>query len=285
MLRHWFLGSLMTSCCLVSILWSAPVGACGLGDAIQNRRSLPDWDRATYPTAELLQKMNEIWEGEKQAIASPASRFNLSQVSWASQEILPPGIRHDATRRCGGAPYAGYPLIALVPEQAYGQTISATPKLFIYVPPTLGLRAEFRLTNTEEQTEVVKEFTLPEGSGIIAITLETPDHSFSLETGKLYEWDFVIPVDPLDPSGDAFLHGSIERVAPDPTLTAALAHSSTLDRQAYLAEAGLWYDTLASLYALRQTNSTNAAYVSQLQQVLESVDLGYLSDKPIVAEF
>jgi hypothetical protein len=177
-------------------------------------------------------------------------------------------------------------MIALVPEQAYGQTISATSQLLIYVPPTLGLNAEFSLYEASDyRPVVVKEFTLPEESGIIVINLATPDQRLTLEPGKSYEWDFVIPVDPNDRSGDAILQGSIERVEPAAELTATLARSANSERPFHLAQAGLWYDTVTALNDLRQAQPNNSQYATQWQQLLESVDLEYLADKPIIAEF
>ncbi|MBD2462074.1 DUF928 domain-containing protein [Oscillatoria sp. FACHB-1407] len=265
-------------------MWSASVQACGLGDAIRNRRSLPDWDRVAHPTSDLL-KANWLWEREKQAIAPPTNPSNLSQIVWVSRETPSLGRRDDTSRRCGRELEVGYPPVVLVPQQVYGRTISAAPKLFIYVPPTQGMKAELNLISPDYQLILTKEFTLPQGEGIIVVDLEMPDRNSALQLGALYEWNFVIPIDPVDPSGDVSLYGWVERIEPGSELSSVLAHSTTGDRPLHLAAAGVWYDTLTSLHTLRQLNPDNPHYTAQWQQLLESVDLEYLANQPVIAEF
>ena len=60
--------------------------------------------------------------------------------------------------------------------------------------------------------------------------------------------------DPANRSQDVIASGSIQRIAPDAKLTAALAEAKGLDKAAAYAEGGIWYDALEAL-----TNEIDAA--------------------------
>lgn len=200
----------------------------------------------------------------------------------------PPGGPPPANRQGGGTrgPFLvqGEPLTALVPETGYGLTTAAYPTLFFYIPrhsqPLSGAMAEFILL--DETNKVVYEtmFPMPNSSGIVPVSL--PETVNPLEIGKRYNWFFSLVYDPVNRDSDVFVEGWVERMEPDPGLTRQLQQTADSDRPLAYAEAGIWYDALATLATLRSLEPDNSTFVTQWVELLNAVDLQTLAQQPLL---
>lgn len=182
-------------------------------------------------------------------------------------------------------------LKALVPvtERAnkkfvWGSTVAAHPTFWFYIPDklTTGVSLEFVLQDEADNfiyTKTITPSDLPSG----VISLSVPTTAPSLQVGKLYRWTFSIGCDPAKPSAAVFVRGSIQRIQLNSSLQRQLEAAKTpLERAAFYATNGIWYETLTTLGEQLRSNpketSISAAWVDLLQQV----DLGSLAQAPIV---
>jgi hypothetical protein len=169
-------------------------------------------------------------------------------------------------------------LTALMPDSNLGQTMAERPTFFWYIPQSAAA-AEFVLldaNNTEQYKTLVP---VPSQSGVVSLTL--PD-SVTLEVGQSYRWYFSLVCNPLDRSADTYTSGWVERIAPDPALLQTIAAAPPAEQARLYAQASLWYEALATLAQLRQSQPQDAALVTQWQTLLKSVGLEQIADQPLL---
>jgi hypothetical protein len=160
-------------------------------------------------------------------------------------------------------------------------TINNHPTFFISVPENTATSAEF-LLSTEDKTPLLREELdlTAKNAGIIAYTL--PKSFQGLQTGKKYVWRFTLLCDPDDRSGNPGTSGWIERVEPSVTVARQLKTATTLDERAVIyANGGYWQDTLKALTDLRTANPDDQDIIASWNNVLSSVGLKSLTQKPV----
>jgi hypothetical protein len=70
-------------------------------------------------------------------------------------------------------------------------------------------------------------------------------------------------------------------VEPSPSLSQQLATATPEEQPQIYAQAGIWYEALATLVKLRQDQPQNPALISQWETLLASVGLEQIADQPI----
>ena len=120
--------------------------------------------------------------------------------------------------------------------------------------------------------------TVPTQGGVVSLSLPQDKQ---LEVGQSYRWYFSLICDPLDRSEDTFTSGWVERVDPSPELSTSLKTASAAEVPNLYAQAGLWYDALAALVSLRQSQPQNPAFVTEWRELLGAVNLEALANQPI----
>ena len=131
------------------------------------------------------------------------------------------------------------------------RTVSEQPPLFWYIDsiPEPGIRLIFALLD-EESVEPISEITLTvTKSGVQRISLA--EQGVKLEPGVEYEWSVALVLDPEQRSRDIIASGWAIRVEDAP---ADLGGKPSTDLVMAYAEAGLWYDALATISELIDEN-------------------------------
>jgi hypothetical protein len=190
-------------------------------------------------------------------------------------------------------------LTALVPEyknsteprkfkpeltKVWGLTANEHPTLWFYNPYAQDAiaRIDFVLRDRDNSVDrVVYQSSIqsPRNPGIMNVTL--PETSESLAIDKLYQWELKLTMK-RQRDRVVSVKGWIQRVDLDPQLSDRINEASP-DRQATLyAENGLWYDALSTLATLRQARSQDPVIQQDWKNLLKSVDLGRLANKPFV---
>lgn len=180
--------------------------------------------------------------------------------------------------RGGGCYYKNQSLTALVPETEIGKTISATPKLFFYVPknrqPT---EVKFMLRDKGDRLIYQTSIT-NDASGVIAF--QVPDtETTQLQVGETYQWEVSMICNPQNPFQDLVVRGWIERVEISSAMAAQLNQADQTEIIALYQNADLWYDALAAAVELRSKYNQNDAPWLKL---LSSVGLEKLSQTSII---
>ncbi|MBW4522699.1 MAG: DUF928 domain-containing protein [Scytolyngbya sp. HA4215-MV1] len=232
--------------------------------------------------------------------SSPANQLNRSD------RLLARDYRRSPRRRpyprwgapawsTGGAARGGCnsqesPLIPLVPvvtdtgdkPSFFGTTVSERPTFFAYVPKTNARQVEFLLL--DEEAGVVISETILDVSGLPQIIGFKLDKTLPpLAIGKNYKWFFTTLCNPKDVvrddnSGNPSISGLIQRVEFEPGLASQLHKAAPISRPQLYAEAGAWFDALATLSQLRCQKPKDAAISARWSALLESMELEHIPE-------
>jgi hypothetical protein len=244
-------------------------------------RYLSAWSFSLKPSKRLLSRPSlvPVWLTVLLVLIGIAANLSPSYA----QGYTPPDRGLPGRREGGGTRgdcQASQPgLTALMPDSNLGRTMAERPTFFWYMPQSAAA-AEFVLLDANN-TELYKTLVpVPSQSGIVSLNL--PDSVSALEVGQSYRWYFSLVCDPLDRSADTFTSGWVERVDRNPALLQEIAAAPPTEQAMLYAKAGLWYEALAVLATLRQSQPQNAALVTQWQTLLESVGLEQVADQPLL---
>jgi hypothetical protein len=174
------------------------------------------------------------------------------------------------------------PLVALMPDTNIGLTTAEEPTLFWYVPPQSVETAEFIVLDAEDNIVHETTINLPESGGVIGVPIPMMDGASSLVLDENYHWYFSLLCNPDDRSADIFTEGWIRRVTADPALVDQLATANDSDRSTIYAQAGIWYDALATLATQRLNDTGSLALQGKWIDLLRSVELDVISEEPLV---
>ncbi|MBU7586266.1 MAG: DUF928 domain-containing protein [Nostoc sp. TH1S01] len=145
-------------------------------------------------------------------------------------------------------------LTAIVPMSNIGLTTVADPTLYFYIPVNQAPEVELVLQDENEQ-EIYKQKYKPNGNaGVVGVSLPAN----TLAKGQKYRWNFSIICNTQDRSLDKLVQGTIQRVD-DPQLMSKAEKASPQERLKLYADAGMWYDTLATLAQLRYSRPQDSA--------------------------
>lgn len=166
--------------------------------------------------------------------AIPLAMAGLASYQPPNGGSSPSGQAGSMGTRSGCIGNEAVPLTALAPQQHVGQTISAHPTFFWYVPEMSAATVEFILYQLGEADEpvVIKQETLERATGLMSYTL--PSAEPALVEGQPYMWQVLVLCEPGRASSALSVGAFVERVPTLPTTNAQ-----------QLAEAGIWYDALA----------------------------------------
>lgn len=229
----------------------------------------------------------------------PGRRMQVAQLGFGVRPSRPARNRIGGITRGGQAcspdGATAFKLLPIVPPTdpdaaAQGkinveQTVSESPTVFVYVPPTVARQARLTMAIATDTAsgrtveEVLYEYIvpLPEQPGVIGIPLQP------LAAGRLYHWVFQLQCDPTgDRSGDALTDGWLQRVEPNSSLSLRLNRSAPQELPALYARSGFWPDTVTALGALRAANPDDAALMADWASLLSSVKLGEVSSAPLL---
>jgi hypothetical protein len=220
--------------------------------------------------------------GNWQAVRSQTSGSNR-KIRYIAPEVPKKPGEPRGRRRGGGSrgPCKQYEtLTALVPinntgikDAVWGKSASPNPTFWFFVPDKLTTKVlvEFVIQDEADNYVYQKKFHPPETqSGILSLLVQPQEH---LVAGQSYRWTFSIYCDPEKSSASVYVQGSMTQVILNPTLQKELEVAKTpLERAAFFAKNGIWYDTLTTLgeqiqLSKRQDPEITSAWNELLQQV------------------
>ena len=196
---------------------------------------------------------------------------------------LPSGSSSNPNTSIGAGSREGISRVSVLkpvlPPNGVGQTADTHPTIFVYLP-ALGSEEVF-FSLQDEAGEFYFDTVLPTSpdGGVMAVKI--PDTIADLEVDKYYLWYFA----PIEPGGRLLpnnyaVTGWVKRVAAEEEV--AMAAEDPVQQAIAYAQQGLWYDTIESLAIALASDSDNATYQTEWQDLLEQVDLEALSTEPII---
>ncbi|MEG4044965.1 DUF928 domain-containing protein [Microcoleus sp. Pol17_C1] len=217
------------------------------------------------------------------------SRPNIQPTGSTWNSFQPPEDGVPGRREGGGTrglecPTATTTLTALIPQSTMGQTISAKPTFFYYLPVALDKTVQFELADERDKTLYKKSFRMVTSrAGVVSVSLASDDNSPALEVGKNYQWYFTIKCNPKNTTDDVLVSGWINRTALAPTVQTDLDRSPDRTKLSIFAQQRLWYEYLATLAQLRIESPSDASLAIKWSALLNSVELGKIAQEPLVA--
>jgi hypothetical protein len=160
---------------------------------------------------------------------------------------------------------------ALVPDHV-GMTVKQHPVLNWFLSKRTTLPIRFTLIDERSIRALVETaITSPEKPGVQAIHLK--DVEFRLEPNVQYRWYISLIRDADSPSRDIVTGGMIERCVFSECLV--LDAPATCDRDAIMTSAakGFWYDAMACLCELIDSNPEDTSLRKQRAALLKQVGL------------
>lgn len=171
-------------------------------------------------------------------------------------------------------------LMALKPPQPdnyVGQTASETPTMFFYVPKTKARSAEFILVDRQGNDVYTEELELSKDGGLVSVNMTLPE---AMGDSTEYTWLFLLVCNPSDRGADESIQGQIRHVTLESNVMAALeeaqAEEDLLKQAELLAQAEVWYDSLAIAAQLRDLDA------GPWESLLKSVGLDKLTQTPML---
>jgi hypothetical protein len=168
------------------------------------------------------------------------------------------------------------PVTAIIPATNVGLTLSPYPRFFFHTPPYPGASVAFRLTTEAGDLVYATQFVPEARDGTYEIALPATSNLPPLEVGTMYLWTFEIPEQSLT------LSGGILRGEPSVEFAADLAAANPIKRVRLLAETGIWFDAISEVADLVRSDRTNAYYEHLWDELLESVELDKIADRPLL---
>ncbi|UBF30378.1 DUF928 domain-containing protein (plasmid) [Kovacikia minuta CCNUW1] len=163
----------------------------------------------------------------------------------------------------------GSPLLtALSPISKPGLTLAEHPTFLVYVPKTSATSAEFSLRSRDGRGIYRTTVALTKTPNLITLTL--PAQTPPLTVGQTYTWSFAIICNPNDRLDDRFVTGMVQRIEVEPARLRQIQQASPRDQVALYQQANAWYDTLAVLYRLHRSQTSDPGINTIWRELLQS---------------
>ena len=165
------------------------------------------------------------------------------------------------------------PYLCLLVPGHVGLTTNDQPSLFYFLSEATSYPVEFVVMEKRALYPLVEtRITSPKQPGIHAIRLS--DYGARLKKGIQYRWFVALVPDPQHRSKDVLAAGAIELTDLPSELRTKLQGAHEAEAPSIYAEAGIWYDALASLYTLIEKEPQSSRLRKQRASLLEQVGLG-----------
>jgi Domain of Unknown Function (DUF928) len=180
--------------------------------------------------------------------------------------------------------YSTVVMLGLMPQNFYGTTILGHPTILVYLPESGAQEAVFSLKDEDRNLRYYVTVPISGKGGVYAFQL--PTNTPALEINTNYQWFVALKREGSLTPGSPFVDGWIKRIDASPELSASLAaplaQADVLAQAKVLGAAGVWYDTVASLAALRRQQPDSEAIAGHWNELLTSVGLQEIATAPLV---
>jgi len=177
------------------------------------------------------------------------------------------------------------PLTALIPNSSgYPLTTMGYPTFFFYIPDNALEAVEFLILDDESRLLYRNRMAISPRGGVMSVSLPTDSPMGELQPGKSYQWELALVCQKNGKEDKTtHLNGWIQRVD-NPDLVAQVQQANPRQVPEIYAQAGIWYDFLASLANLRRENPNDSELTQYWIEVLQSVGLAEVAEEPLISQ-
>lgn len=202
----------------------------------------------------------------------PAAELPLNQR-------LTPLLPLTNLQRPPAAPSANAPL----QPSPWGVTLAAHPTFLVYVPETSATALELKVEGRNGY-EALTKVDLPRTStqnAPMVVPIPLPTTEPPLQVGQDYRWFVSVVCQAQGAPEDSYAEGVVRRITPSGSLATPTQTAPSLTQVTQYAQAGIWYDAIATLATLRAQQPSNAALQTAWRELLDSAGLGAIAPAPI----
>ena len=224
-------------------------------------------------------------------IAQASGELGVNKQSSARISFVPRGDSPSPRRTQSGASRHTLPGVCdglpVLPENGLGLTTNSAPSLFVYFAEgTTVEKAQLTLKSLDaEESEYYDTIvTLPkealsEEGGVVAF--EVPTLESGLVLNQEYAWSLILMCDGQLRPDSPILSGSLKRVD-DVEVASQIQQAPLVDQAIAYGNAGMWYDLLSTLAAIRLSDASDQAFNEHWSSVMDSVGLDVIASKPLL---
>ena len=170
----------------------------------------------------------------------------------------------------------------MLPVSDQALTVASHPTVLASLPQTSAQQVLFSWRDENNNDHYQTIVPLKNQGGIISLTLA--EDAPPLEVGKNYQWALAIMCDGKLHPDTPTIQGQIRRVALESSIRDRLKTANLLETAVIYGEAGIWYETVATLAHLKTAEPGDQNLASNWSDLLTSVGLEEISQVPTITE-
>ena len=170
-------------------------------------------------------------------------------------------------------------LTAIVPDSNYGLTVTNRPNFWVYLPKTSAQQAILSIKEEGIDPYWQQSVSLTGKVGIMGIKLS--NNAPALETGKNYRWAVILVCGNRPNPNDPVVAAWIKRVDKSNTKGSLPIAPTSLEKAAWYAQNGIWYDALNILIEAKKSSLDN--WNDIWMKYLQSGGLDKIANEPIIS--
>ncbi len=160
-------------------------------------------------------------------------------------------------------------LVAMMPRNNLGKTISARPAFWFSIPKSSGYsEVEFQLLNEADEIVYSTKLETSQSQGLSEFQL--PDSAPELAVDTNYRWALSLG---CSDTSRFVVQGWVRRVEVSASMAQKIKSASAEERVYLYAEAGLWHEQVTELVNLRRNNMTDMDFQLEWAALVESTGL------------
>ena len=206
-------------------------------------------------------------------MTTPGVEAQKQQMPQGDVPIYKPRKQSAPKGRVGGGIRGGDgPALYVLAPDHVGFTKDEQPSLFWYLSKPTSLPLEFTLIDGRAVKPIIEtKLKAPAQPGVQRISLK--DLGIKLEPGVQYKWFITLQVGAEASSKDVVAGGTIERIPFIEALSIHLSAAKNGDAVFRYAEAGLWYDAIATISEMIEATPDDRKLRKQRASLLQQVNL------------
>jgi len=189
-------------------------------------------------------------------------------------KFRPPTTSAPSVRVTGGSRGSGDATITLdvlAPDDT-GITTQESPSLFWFQSKPANAKFELTLLQDNKVKPLV-QVVVERAKAVGIQRLNLSDYGAKLTPGVEYQWVVALVTDPDNRSTDLVASGVIKRVEPAADLKGKISQAAPASLPNIYAEAGIWYDALATLSDQIEAQPDNKSLLKERSDLLRQVGL------------